>query len=622
MSVDLLDVDVLLFQDLICRKSGILLEGGRLDALRAGLAKRMASKGFASPSRYYSFLRFHPDGQVELEELLSYITINETYFFRNKAHFAALRDLLIAKLVDNNDGVLNVWSAGCSTGEEPYSIAMMVLDILEGFQHYPERMLHQPGKSGKHGFHFNKLPLPRVEILGTDVDKEALAKAERGIYGARALRVAEEKYRGRYFKLCGQDSNPRSVNLRPETDQGSRVSAVGASGLANGKYEIYGRLRDIVSFRYQNLMETPYPKPSSVRRDSQRTKVGGSERGSDSFWDIIFCRNVVIYFNREALRRVAGNFHNVLADDGYLFMGHSETLDGISEEFSLVEIDGVFVYVKRKKEQRPGTFVPRTPGNAGADASVRRDLGSPSTRERRSQNTGKKLETQDSRLETAESREPLALSSELRIHKDGSALDRGGIHPGDQDLVNRANILGTDVPSHAPADTPAGAEAEAITRAAELYAGEQVDAALSEIEKYMKSNPGDARGHLLAGKIYADGGIYERAVDEFEKAVRIEPLLIEARCFLGFIYEGLGETARAIEEFKKSVYIDKDCVLPYFRLACIYQAGNMRNDALREFRNTVGILEGLEDDEIIPFSGGYTVRLLRQICLEKIEELK
>lgn len=519
MRLEISDKDIELFQSLVCKKSGIYLEGSRLDSLRAGLCAEMESKGFASYSQYYNFLRFHPDGQKGLEELLSHITINETHFFRNVAHFEALRDLLLVKLIkENKDGAIRIWSAGCSTGEEPYSIAMIVLDL---FQEYVV------SASGL-----------QIEILATDVDRQALAKAEAGIYGKRALRTTEEKYRDRYL-----------------------------SG-SNGKFEVDRRLRDMVQFKYFNLIETPYPKPS----------LGN--------WDIIFCRNVVIYFNRESVRLVASGFHSVLADEGYLFMGHSETLDGISDEFSLVEMCGTFVYVKKPhsavKEinepyaKRPLHVVPQKSGSSSKSRAVKKANAPASA----TKNTKKGLDSRGIRPEKALSSKPYALNSDAEsIYIEAS---------------------------------------EMFAREHEAFAK---DAALSKIEMYIELKPEDARGHLLAGKIYADRGIYERAVSEFEKAIELEPLLMEAHYLLGVTYQNLGQTPKAIDEFKKSVYIDKDCVLPYFRLACIHQSNSMKSDALREFNNAVRILKKLQGDEVIQFSGGLTARLLTQICLKNIEEL-
>lgn len=504
MTLEISDKDIRLFRDLIREKSGMDLQGSRLDALRSGLYTRMESMGIADPNRYYSFLHHDPTGKKELEELLSYITINETYFFRNAAHFAALRDHVLVKSIrENKNGILRIWSAGCSTGEEPYSIAMTVLSLMQDQEDL------------------------KIEILGTDVDKEAIAKAERGLYGKRTLRVTEEKYRNSYF----------SRN--------------------NGKFEIADKLRDITRFEYFNLMETLYPRPSQ------------------GDWDIIFCRNVVIYFDRESVRHVVNGFNSVLADNGYLFMGHSEALDGISRDFSPVEISGAFVYVKKpygdiiaenEKVRRRG----------GEEARQQEDDGSWKVKPLEQEWGAELIHTRSSEL----------LSTEVKLQ---SAQEE---------------------------------DAESMyTEASELLAEGRIDEALSKIEIYMELNPEDARGHLLTGIIYGDRGLYEWSIGEFEKCIEIEPLLTQAHHLLGVVYQTSGQTAEAIDEFKKAIYIDKGCVLSHFGLARTYHANQMKADAVREYSNTLKILGKMEDDEILEFSGGLTVRILMQTCLSKIEEL-
>jgi chemotaxis protein methyltransferase CheR len=489
--------DVSLFQDLICDRSGIYLDGNCLDTLREGLRARMDSNGFADHRQYYNFLCAHPAGQRELEELLSHITINETYFFRNAGHFDALRNHILTKFSkENKDGIIRIWSAGCSTGEEPYSIAMIALDML------------QDGRD------------LQIEILGTDVDRSAIDRAERGVYRKRSLRATSDIYKDKYFS---------------END---------------GRFEVDQKLKDMVRFMPFNLMDAPCPKPS---------------QGS---WDIIICRNVVIYFDQESARHVVGMFHGALNDDGYLFMGHSESLDRLSTDFSAISVGDTFVYVKKGS----------SPDLAEAAAeSARRGVPERAIAGRTSSSIARKKDTgprkQSRRRRKIVPLQPIK-SAEL-IYKEG--LD--------------------------------------------LLECKEFDAALSKAEKYIELKPSDAKGYLLAGKILANRGIYGRAVDELGKAIELEPLLTEAHYLLGVIYQGTGQEARAIDEFRKSVYIDKDCVLSYFHLARIYQSNDMLDDASREYSNAVRILDRLQADEIVQFSGGITARILMQTCLKNIIEL-
>ena len=513
MELEILDKDVRLFQGLISRKSGISLEDSRLDTLRAGLYTEMESKGFADPSQYYNFLRFHPDGAAELEQLLTYVTINETYFFRNPAHFNALRDHVLFRLSrEKKDGVIKVWSAGCSTGEEPYSIAIAFLDLFED------------------------RPNLKIEIVGTDVDRTALEKARRGFYRNRALRVTEDRHKKRYFE---------------ET---------------SGGFEISEQLKQIVRFEHFNLMETPYLKPSKAH------------------WDIIFCRNVVIYFDRRSVHHVVNNLCSVLSDDGYLFMGHAESLDGISDDLSLTEVGETFIYTKKSRS-----------GDVSFSASSSQPLP---------------------RLEEREGREP---------SDDISPLQRDRGAPSGAVSTRRRRFVELDVKEDVAApekQVPPVKDLESMYQESlELFRQEQYDAALSAVEMYTEHKPDDARGHLLSAKIYADWGIYKRAASGFETAVSLDPLLIEAHYLLGIVYQELGQVSKAIEEFRKSIYIDKDRALPYFSLARAYQSIDMSDNALREYSNALRIMKRMEEDEVLQFSGGMTARLLAQVCVKNIEEL-
>jgi chemotaxis protein methyltransferase CheR len=500
MTIEMLGSGIQPLRELIYRKSGIVLEGDLPNALQSVVRAKMESRGIVSPGEYYRFLGSSFDGQRELEELISHITVNETYFFRNAAHFAALRERILAKSVeDNGDDVVRIWSAGCSTGEEPYSIAMVALDFMQDQGNL------------------------KIEILGTDVDKGAIDKAERGLYGKRSLRAIEDRYRKRYFSK------------------------------ANGKFEIDSDLKGMVRFGHFNLMEKPYPKPS---------------KGN---WDIIFCRNVIIYFDHEAVSHVTDGFHSVLAENGYLFMGHSEALDSVSSGFAPVEVCGAFVYVKkpygdRGKVNLAGSVpLPR--------ASLIQAQPEAFTRQKRNRTTKHRGQRRSDK------------ARELKLPKQEE-----------------------------------GAES-IYDRAYELFVAGRSDEALRMVETQIESKSEDAWVHLLAGKIYADRGLYEQAIERLKQSIQLEPLLTEAHYLLGVVCQRSEQISKAIDEFKRAIYIDRDCALSHFGLACVYHSKGLMDDAAREYANTVKILERFQDDEIVEFSGGITVRILTQTCLKRMEEL-
>ena len=270
------------FRDWIHHHSGIYLEESKVDSLRISLVTRATRLGFLEYDEYFDVLSRDED---EFKELMNLVTINETSFFRFPAQFDALRDRVIPEILENKPKVsrsFRVWSAGCSTGEEPYSIAMTLLDSA----------LEARGM--------------RSEVLGTDVSTQALDRAKAAVYPAKALASLPQNTVQRWFEPVKGGHRPRA------------------------------RARDIVAFSYHNLIKEPYPLVFAAN------------------WDIIFCRNVTIYFRPESTRRVVNNFYESLNPGGYLFIGHSETLTSISDRFEPVEIGGVFLY--RKPMPTPAVF--------------------------------------------------------------------------------------------------------------------------------------------------------------------------------------------------------------------------------------------------------------------------
>jgi len=225
---------------------------------------RATRLGYGTLDDYYDALG---RDDREFNELLNLVTINETSFFRFPAQFDALRDRVVPEVMARKkpgDRDLRVWSAGCSTGEEPYSIAMTLLDTgitASGW---------------------------KPQVLGTDVSTKALARAKSGVYGKRAMMNIAPDVVSRYFERT-----------------------------MSGEYRVNDRVRSLVDFGYQNLIKEPYPL----------SLMGG--------WDIIFCRNVTIYFRIESTRRVVRNFYDSLNEGGYLFIALRSQGGGFPRQYLL-----------------------------------------------------------------------------------------------------------------------------------------------------------------------------------------------------------------------------------------------------------------------------------------------
>ncbi|MFZ4856404.1 MAG: CheR family methyltransferase [Desulfuromonadaceae bacterium] len=209
-------------------------------------------------------------------DIMSVITTNETYFFRESYQLKAFSDEIIPELMTRKTAgghrSLRIWSAGCSTGEEPYTIAMLLSDIPD-------------------------LNNWNIEIIGTDISQKVLQQARRAVYGKPSFRATEEKDVKRFF--VQQD----------------------------GGYKVTSAIREMVTFNHLNLFDTHH------------LIMFGT-------FDLIFCRNVIIYFDMAARKRVIESFHSALYDGGFLLLGHSESLMNITTPFTLRHFKNDMVYQK------------------------------------------------------------------------------------------------------------------------------------------------------------------------------------------------------------------------------------------------------------------------------------
>jgi chemotaxis protein methyltransferase CheR len=255
------------FRKLIFKEAGISLSDAKRQLVCSRLSRRLRRHGFRSFSQYYEYLMsFDPKGEERLQ-MINCITTNKTDFFREMHHFDFLRDHFFPQFrkraLGEHSRRLRIWSAGCSSGEEPYSIGMTVREF------------------------FGFLTGWDVKILASDIDTEMLRLAEQGIYPAERLAGVPDELKRRHF-------------LRGRGDW-------------QGYLRVRAELRDLVAVRRINFAEESWPI---------RTR-----------FDVIFCRNVIIYFNRETQRKFFQRLAGYLKPDGCLMVGHSESLQWLSDLF-------------------------------------------------------------------------------------------------------------------------------------------------------------------------------------------------------------------------------------------------------------------------------------------------
>jgi chemotaxis protein methyltransferase CheR len=276
LDIEMSEEEFRLLRDLIHERFGLFFDDNQRASLRARLQGRLASRGLRSFEDYFHELRFAPDRADELVSMVTHLTNNETYFYREGPQLNVFADHVLRQTKErksrSNDRTLRLLSAGCSTGEEAYTLAMIVFDSGQFFWNWD------------------------VEVVGLDVDLAALEKARRGVYQHNSFRALPADVKARHFVPAGA-----------------------------GSFQVKEPIRRMVTWRRGNLVE-----PESFEGLAPL--------------DVIFCRNVLIYFSDAMILRVVRILRNVLTPGGYLCLGHAESLSRITDLFLPVRFQGAMVY--------------------------------------------------------------------------------------------------------------------------------------------------------------------------------------------------------------------------------------------------------------------------------------
>jgi chemotaxis protein methyltransferase CheR len=266
--------------DFLYRRTGMLFTEVKRYYVQRRISERMAFLKIGSFATYYAFLRGDADG--EIEKFINSLTVNETYFYREEHQLRCLSsDLLGERVRSKRPGEgLRIWSAPCATGEEPYSIAVWLLE------NWPD------------------VDTQDVEIVGSDIDTACLSAARAGEFGQRALMRLSPNLIRKYFVAAGED-----------------------------RWRIVEDLRQSIHFTSVNLM------------DRAQTRAHGA-------FDVIFCRNVLIYFDDASRRLAAENLYEALAPGGFICLGHSESMSRISSLFEVRRFADAIVYQRPAERTR------------------------------------------------------------------------------------------------------------------------------------------------------------------------------------------------------------------------------------------------------------------------------
>ena len=486
--------DVAHFRALIATRVGLQIDESRLGALAEILRTRSAMRAGVRP--YLDYLARERDPYEELSALARELTVTETYFFRNADQFHALVEVALPqRLATRTDlHAVQILSAGCASGEEPYSLEIAIREWL------PQAA-------------------PLVAITALDINRSALDKAERGRYANWSLRDTPARLREAWF---GADGN--AFELDPE-------------------------IRGAVAFVEGNLAQDD-PK----------------------FWrpgrfDIVFCRNVLMYFSPEQARAAVERIAAALAPGGYLFLGHAETLRGLSSDFHLCHTHGTFYY--QRKDDRP---------RATATATARPQPASPAA--------------------------PIAL-------------------PGDTswiDTIRRASERISAL-SESSRATAAG-RSEAITSAPppdlagalECLQRERYDLALEHIGVLPAEHARDPDVLLLKAVSLSHGGALEEAQAVCRELLACDELNAGAHYVLAVCREAAGDVPGSVEQDQIAAYLDPGFAMPRLHMGLLARRQGERATALRELTQALGLLQQEDASRILLFGGGFKREALIAMC--------
>jgi chemotaxis protein methyltransferase CheR len=276
---DLSEMEFGLLRDFIHEKFGVYFKDQKRSFMRMKLSPRVITHGFGSFNEYIQFVKYGFGNKREHSKMMSLLTNTETYFFRETPQLDVFYDVLLPELRERklarNEKTIRVLSAGCSTGEEVYTLAMLTFETGKFFWEWD------------------------VQIMGMDINERALETAKSGIYYDRSFRMTDAKYMQRFFS--------------PNT----------------GNYKAKDNIKRMTSFISGNITDTA---AWNTMRDI----------------DVIFCRNVLIYFSDEKLKIAVENFYKALRKGGFLLLGHSETLTGIFDKFEPQRFPKTIIYKKKE----------------------------------------------------------------------------------------------------------------------------------------------------------------------------------------------------------------------------------------------------------------------------------
>lgn len=499
------------FRSTVAQRLGLHFENDKFGFLGEVLRRRMESTGCDSYSLYGERIGRSPGGRREVSALAEELTVGETYFFRYADHFRAFAEVVVPdRLRARGAGrPLRILSAGCASGEEAYSLAILLRE------HLPE------------------LTPSDVTIQGIDINAQMLGKALRARYPAWSLRETPADLREKYFRADGRD-----FLLDPS-------------------------MRAAVAFDERNLVE-----------DDRLFWQPGA-------FDVVFCRNVIMYFAPEALRAVIARIAESLVPGGFLFLGHAETLRGVSQDFHLRHTHETFYYQRRGANEACAT------------------VAFPFISSRTDTSTG---------LLTPAVQPGDTWFDVIQQASERVASLTGGGNGAIPDAAGRTAPCTAD-----PRATPQRPSRDR-TLAIELLREERFAEAVGLLRSLPPESKTDTDTQLLLAVLLTNSGDLPEAEKVCWDVLKLDELNAGAHYLMALCREHMGDAAAAAEHDRAAMYLDPAFAMPHLHLGLVAKRSADWETAKRELGRALPLLDVEDTSRILLFGGGFSREALADFC--------
>jgi chemotaxis protein methyltransferase CheR len=500
--------DVEQFRNIVVHRLGLNYEDGKLDYLADVLRQRMESTDSPCFDAYAERLTAASNGHAEIHVLAEQLTVNETFFFRNADNFRAFTQVVLPDRVRArvHEKRLRILSAGCASGEEPYSLAIVLREALPDLADWD------------------------VKITGVDVNRAMLTKAKQAQYSAWSLRATPEDTRRRYFR-----PDDRDFVLDPA-------------------------VRRMVTFEERNLVDDDAP-----------------------FWqslacDVVFCRNVLMYFTPDKAREVVRCISEAMIPGGFLFLGHAETLRGLTEEFHLCHTHDTFYYRRRSADDPIADSVAwPAPGRSRATDSL------PAV-----------LEATASWVDV--------------IHRASERIATLAVARTPAPAPGAPMAVGTSPQAAAaPRTWDLGRVLEAVSQ-------ERFSDALELIGSLPPDSREDPDALLLRAALLTNNGRLDESEEVCNRLLALDELNAGAHYLMALCREHAGDSAGAIEHDQAAIYLDAGFAMPHLHLGLMAKRSGDTATAQRDLGQALTLLTREDASRLLLFGGGFSREALRQLC--------